>query len=89
MHAGVAQRVPGDCLASSEALKKDLLPYKMVISAHYDQQSYIKPVFLLSSDVSGLHGEDHRVRYKWWPFRLNSACRVRVMTRPASKLTGV
>lgn len=87
MHAGVAQGVPGDCLASSESLKKDLLLYKMVISAHYGQQSYIKPVFLLSSDVSGLRREDHGVRYKWWPFRLNSACHVRVTTTPASELT--
>lgn len=89
MHAGVAQGAPGDpgdCLASSEARKTDLFPYKMVISAHYGQQSYITPLFLLSSDVSGLRREDHGVRYKWWPFRWNSACRVRVTTTPASEL---
>lgn len=86
MHARVTQRLPGDYLTPS-LKQKGLLLYRVVISAHYGQQPYIKSLFLLSSDVSGLHGEDHCVGYKWRPFRLNSTCHVRVMMTPVSELT--
>lgn len=99
MHAHLTCRVPEGELNNkvySLGYTKPFLEFKEGSAATYvgDKGSLLHCVwltvidqarFLLSSDLSGPHRRDCGVRYKLWPFKLNSACHVGIMAKAAGK----